>query len=115
MIKVDTYSFGKIVVNGKTYSADLILYPDRIQENWWRRKGHYLQKEDLYGVEKSPCDTLVIGTGAHGAMEVSREAAEWLNHCHITWEKLPTGKACERTNRLIQEGKQVIAALHLTC
>jgi hypothetical protein len=112
---IDSYSFGNITVDGKTYSSDLIVYPDRIQENWWRRRGHYLQKEDLIGIEKILCDVLIIGVGASGAMNVAPEVEEWLRHVGIAWEIHHTGRACERFNALVLEGKQVIAALHLTC
>ncbi len=26
-MKIDSYSFGKIVINGKTYASDVIIYP----------------------------------------------------------------------------------------
>ena len=38
MLHIDEYSFGRISVSGKNYSADLIIFPDHIQENWWRKK-----------------------------------------------------------------------------
>jgi len=114
-VRIDTYSFGRILVDGKAYSADLILYPDHIQENWRRKKGHFLEMDDLAGVTDVPCDALIIGTGANGAMKVAGDTTARLNRMGILWEAHATGKACDRFNALIQEGKQVIAALHLTC
>ena len=114
-MKIGEYSFGKIQVDGKTYSSDLILYPDRIEQDWWRNKGHLLQVDDLSGLAGIPCDNLVIGTGAHGAMKVAKEVERWLKGQGIRWEAHPTGKACDRYNALVEEGKKVVAALHLTC
>ena len=61
--RIDGYAFGRIRVGGKPYSADLILYPDRIEENWRRKQGHYLQVEDLSWLVGDPCDALIVGTG----------------------------------------------------
>ena len=114
-VRIDDDTFGKIRIDGRPYTADLILYPDRIEENWWRRQGHYLQVADLSGLAGTTCDALVIGTGAHGAMRVAKEVEMWLKDLAIRWEAHPTGKTCERYNALVEEGKRVVAALHLTC
>jgi hypothetical protein len=114
-MKIREYSFGRIQVDGKAYSSDLILYPDRVEQDWWRKKGHLLQVDDLSGLAGTPCDNLVIGTGAHGAMQVAKEVERWLKGQGIRWETHPTGKACDRYNALVEEGKKVVAALHLTC
>jgi hypothetical protein len=113
--RIDEYAFGKIRIGGNPYSSDLILYPDRVEQNWWRKKGHDLQIEDLSGLAGIPFDALIIGTGAHGAMQVAAEVEEWLDEQGIPWEAHPTGRACDRYNALVDEGKQVVAALHLTC
>jgi hypothetical protein len=45
--EIEKYSFGKMVINGKTYTQDLIIYPDSIEDSWWRKKGHSLVPEDI--------------------------------------------------------------------
>ncbi len=114
-MRIDDYAFGRIRVGGKSYSADLIVYPERVEQGWRRKKGHYLQVEDLSGLAGSPCDALVIGTGANGAMQIAGEVEEWLQGRGIPWEAHPTARACDRYNALLEEGKRVVAALHLTC
>jgi len=114
-MKIQSYAFGRIQVDGRTYSRDLVLYPDRVRENWWRREGHLLQVEDLAGIEKEKLERLVIGTGAHGAMQVAPQTRDWLDRMGIAWEALPTSEACRRFNALAEEGRRVAAALHLTC
>ena len=114
-MKIEGYSFGKILIDGRSYSADLILYPDSIQERWWRKQGHYLQVEDLAGLEKVACDVLVVGTGASGMMKVAGEVAPWLRGRGVALQEHPTREACDRYNSLVIQGKQVVAALHLTC
>lgn len=33
-MKIDHYSFGKIIINGKTYPSDVIIYPDSVDSSW---------------------------------------------------------------------------------
>ncbi|MEW6444321.1 MAG: Mth938-like domain-containing protein [bacterium] len=114
-MEIQSYSFGKIQVDGKVYSRDLILYPERVQENWRRKEGHLLQVDDLSGLEPAGCDRLVIGTGAQGVMEVAGETRRWLDRMRMKWEAMPTAEACRRYNALARQGGRVAAALHLTC
>ncbi len=55
---INSYRFGKIVVNGRNYSSDVIVFPDRIQGSWWRHKGHELSLKDItrgYPLRPSRC------------------------------------------------------------
>jgi hypothetical protein len=113
-MKIEHYSFGKIVIDGKTYTSDVIIYPGRVDASWWRREGHYLQDVDLTGVIEAKPDILVIGTGYSGAMVVPRETAEFLKARGIEIRVETTQKAVALYNDLGDRGK-VIAALHLTC
>jgi len=29
-MKIDSYSFGRIVIDGQVYTSDVIIYPDRV-------------------------------------------------------------------------------------
>ena len=42
MARIDRYEFGRIVVDGHQETLDLIVLPDRVVRNWWRRDGHGL-------------------------------------------------------------------------
>ena len=44
---IDSYEFGRIVVDGRAFSQDIILLPDGIQDSWWRLEGHRLQIPDV--------------------------------------------------------------------
>jgi hypothetical protein len=36
---IESFSFGRAVIDGRVYHSDLILFPDgRIQSSWWRKK-----------------------------------------------------------------------------
>ncbi len=113
-MKIDHYSFGKIIIDGKTYTMDLIIYPDRIDPSWWRKEGHLLQIEDLSEVIKEKPDILIIGTGYNGVMRVPEETVVNLRSKGIEVIIKKTTEAVEVFNNM-KGDKKVIAAFHLTC
>jgi hypothetical protein len=50
MARIERYEFGRIVVNGNEHTRDLIILPDRIVGDWWRRDGRALVTDDLRAV-----------------------------------------------------------------
>ena len=113
-MKIEHYSWGKIVIDGKTYTSDVIIYPDHVNASWWRKEGHHLHAEDLKDLIDTQPDAIVIGTGALGAMKVPKETIAHLESRGIHVHVGRTGKAVELFHTL-QKDKKVIAALHLTC
>ena len=111
---IDSYRFGRIVIDNQPYTQDVIILPDRVIPNWWRREGHSLYAADLEDVLAAEPDLLVVGQGAYGRMGVSDEARQTLEQAGIELVAEPTGQACETYNQL-RDGKAVAAALHLTC
>lgn len=111
---IDSYEFGRIVVDGRAYTQDLILLPDGIQDSWWRQEGHRLHIVDVAGVLAAKPEVLIVGKGQPGQMEVDPELARYLQENRIELIEVPTAQACTVYNS--QAGKrQVAAALHLTC
>jgi len=113
-VKVEHYSFGKITINGKTYTSDVIIYPGRVDSSWWRKEGHSLYIVDLTDIINAKPGVLIIGTGHSGTMVVPKETLIYLESKGIEVYVERTGKAVELFNKL-QKDKTVIAALHLTC
>jgi hypothetical protein len=72
---IEHYAFGTITINARTYRSDVIILPDRIVPDWWRKDGHSLALEDLAEVLADPPETLIVGTGASGAMAVPEETS----------------------------------------
>ena len=111
---IESYSFGSITINGKTYSADVIIYQDIINDRWWRKSGHLLQIEDLKDIIVYNPEILIVGTGAHGLMKISDETKNYLKLKGIELITADTEKACKIYNDL--KGKRkVVGAFHLTC
>lgn len=111
---IEHYSFGRITINGKTYTRDLIIFPDRINPSWWRKEGHLLQLEDLEEVIKERPELLIIGTGYYGVMRVPEELLKILSAKGIEVIVKKTAEAVEIYNKGYTSMKTV-ACLHLTC
>ena len=111
---IESYSFGRIVVDGVSYTSDLIIYPDRVEDHWRRKSGHRLAPEALERFPQGQAGTLVVGAGSTGLMRVPSETLDYLESAGFEVIVQRTGEACETYNRLAEQGP-VIAALHLTC
>ena len=111
---IESYNFGKVVIAGKAYTKDVIIYPDRIDSTWWRKEGHSLCIEDIQDLLEKPPETLIIGTGAYGRMKVLPATEEELKSRGIKVVIQETAEACKTYNRL-SSSQRVVAALHLTC
>jgi len=112
---VESYRFGKIKVQGKSYSSDLIIFLDSIHSNWWRKKGHLLHLEDLEILKGAEIDSLVIGTGSIGKMKVPEEVINELKQKEIDVIVCKSAEAVERYNNLAKTGNDTALAIHLTC
>ncbi len=113
-MKIDSYDFGRIVVDGTVYTSDVIIYPDRVDASWWREEGHRLSLKDIQPVLEYKPDAIIIGTGFHGAMNVPEDVREHVISNGIGLTVSTTKDACESYNEMEQSGK-VVAAFHLTC
>ena len=111
---IDSYSFGNIVINGKRYTSDVIIYPHRVEGRWWRLQGHLLQLEDLQEVIDFSPELLIVGTGHSGLMKIAPETESFFRESSIELVVQRTTEACETYNRLHGD-KKTVAALHLTC
>jgi hypothetical protein len=114
-MKIDKYDFGEIVIDGKKYTRDVILLKDKVKSNWWRTRSHFLSIEDIEDALREIPDILIIGQGDPGLMEVGDDVKEFCKTNHIKLSIMPTREAVHEFNACSQQGKNVVAALHLTC
>jgi len=112
---IDSYQFGKIVIDGKSYTSDLIICGDTVQSDWWREQGHSLTAEDVKSILKAKPSVLVVGCGASGLMEVPDQTRQALKERDIQLEAFDSYKAVQKFNEFSEAGVNVAAALHLTC
>ena len=114
-MKIDSYNFGEIVIDGKKYNKDVIISKKEVFSPWWREKGHLLSKGDLKEVFREKPEVLIIGSGAASLMKVPEEVKKSIEAQRIQCLVFNTREACDKFNELELSGKKVTAALHLTC
>lgn len=104
-----------MTIDGKVYERDLIIFPDNIKPNWWRKESHSLTIEDLDEVINYKPEVLIIGKGASGCMKIPSSTKKALKENRIELIDRDTDEACQIFNKLIKNGKKVAGAFHLTC
>ncbi|MEM2642707.1 MAG: Mth938-like domain-containing protein [Candidatus Bathyarchaeia archaeon] len=116
-VLIEFYDFGVMMIGGKRYTSDLIVFPERVLSGWWRREGHQLCVEDLKEIlsQKPPPEILVVGTGYSGLVKVLPEVEKVLKERGIRLIAQPTVEAYKTFNELLKAGKRVVGAFHLTC
>jgi hypothetical protein len=113
MARLRDYSFGSIQVDGEEHTRDLIVLPERVVTDWWRRDGHSLAMEDLDEVIEELPERLILGCGAHGRLQPPPAVLEELRARGVEVEAMPTADAVRRYGEL--DPGRTAAALHLTC
>jgi len=112
---IDSYQFGRIVIDGVNYDSDIIIIGDAVYTNWWRKQGHSLSPDDLQTVIDAKPSTLIIGCGTPGLMKVPDTTRQFLQEHNIQVEAFNTVQAVKRFNDLSKSNSNLAAALHLTC
>ncbi len=113
-MNISSYSFGQIIIDKKEYNSDVIIYPDKINSSWWRKKSHSVTIDDIPGILKNQPETIIFGTGFYGLMKIENQVREECTKRGIDLIIEKSRKAVQIYNELNKEQK-VIAALHLTC
>ena len=111
---IEAYRFGRMQIDNGTYTADVLVFPDRVKSDWWRLEGHKLSVEDLDEVLQAKPEILVVGTGYYGLLKVLPETAAHLQREGIQVIAEKTGDAYHTFNEL-SKAKRVVGAFHLTC
>jgi hypothetical protein len=113
MARLGGYRFGRVIVDGREETRDVIVLPSRVIRNWWRKDGHALVLDDLGDVVDELPELLVVGTGAAGQMEPDPETLKALRDREVEVEVLRTEEAVRRYRA--PDTARTAAALHLTC
>ena len=111
---IKNYKFGSLEYKEKTYTADLIIYRDKVFADWWRKEGHNLFISDLKEIDKYKPDILLIGTGFFEIMKIDTSVIDYCKKNHIKLVSGRTSKIVEEFNREYRN-KNLVCALHLTC
>lgn len=113
-MRIQSYRFGEIVIEGEKYGDDVIVFADRVRAGWWREEGHLLQVADLKEALEAEPEALIVGTGTQQGMQVASEVVSHTKKAGIELLAYDTRMACQMFNELVGKRK-VVAVLHLTC
>ncbi len=111
---IDSYEFGKITINGRSFRSDVKIFPDRVDASWWRKEGHNLCLQDIQDIIDYSPDVLIIGQGEPGLMKVPASIQHKIGKAGIEVYVSGTEKAVRLYNELHRK-RRTVAALHLTC
>jgi hypothetical protein len=115
-MKIDEYQTGSHMrIAGKIYRSDLEIVNGTVYDHWWRDQGHRLQQADIEDILAARPQTLVIGTGYAGAMQIPQSTLVAITQCDIRVIAKPTKQAVQVFNRLAESDAKVAGAFHLTC
>ncbi len=120
-MKIDSTEFGSITVDGNTYTHDILiqLSGEVVKRKKKLSKKHYgtshiISLDEAEFVFEKGCDTLVLGTGQYGNVNLSPEAADFFVHLGCRVILKPTPDAIETYNKTIGKAK-AIGLFHVTC
>ena len=118
-MKIDKFSFGSIVVDGKKHRRDLVFFPDgtvqKRKGGIWMFGGHNIGKEEIEALCKSRPEQIIVGLGTSSAAHLAPEAERYASEAKIELNALPSAEAVQRLNQLVEQGKKVAALIHITC
>lgn len=112
---INKYEFGSIIINGKEYTSDVIVTPDRVIDNWWREEGHEIAPIDIEDVINEDHRVMIIGTGMSGEVLVLPETKKLIKSKGIELFIKNTKEAIKLYNKFEEEGADVVGLFHLTC
>jgi hypothetical protein len=114
--RIEGYTPGRVVIDGAEHHRDVIVLPERVLPNWWRRNGHSLVAEDLDEVMDELPEHLIVGCGYASRLRPDPSVIAALQRRGVSVEALPTEEAVARFGELEATNPAgVAAALHLTC
>jgi hypothetical protein len=107
------YSFGKMIVDGKTFGYDIAILPDNSIKKWRIKTSHAIQLVDISELISDATETLIIGIGANKACSITDDIVEFSKSKGVRLEVLDTYEAVRLFNQLPKAG--LSACFHLNC
>ena len=119
MAKIDMLSFGSIVIDGKKYRRDVLIFADGTVK---QRKGgflmfgsHKIKRKELEELTLDKPEAIVIGTGTDGVANLADDVESWVKEGKIKLLVQPSYDAVNKLHSLIEQGKKAAALIHITC
>ncbi len=119
MARIDKFSFGEIVIDGRKYRRDVVLFPDgtvkQRKGGFWIFGSHNIRREEIEELSKAGAKVIVIGTGTNSRAVLSKEARTYAEQARQELHTLPSRQAVSEFNQLLETGEKAAALIHITC
>jgi hypothetical protein len=112
MVSIQFVKFGEVMVDGKVYYSDMIVWWDGEKE--FVPKTHILDMKAFSKLLRKKPDMVVVGTGQQGCVRISDDVRERANDRGIKIFEDTSAKAADIFNGLVATGKNVVAFIHTT-
>lgn len=117
-MRVDSFQFGSIVIDGKKYGRDVLLFPEgtvrQREGGFWKFGSHSITKAEIEELIKAKPEVLIVGTGTAGRAKITPEAETCAQEANVKLLAAPSPQAIKHMNQLLGEGKRVSAIVHVT-
>lgn len=113
MVRIDGTSFGEVVVDGKTYYSDMIVWWDGKVE--YRGKSHRLDMSEFLNLLRRKPEAIVVGRGQSGTVKILPEVFQTADDKGIDIFHDNSPKAVKIFNGLVADKKRAVALIHTTC
>jgi len=117
--KIDELTFGSIVIEGRKYRRDVLIFVDGTVKN--RRGGflifgsHEIKERELQELSHGQPEVIVVGTGTDGAAHIAAEAKSWAKANKVNLLVQASYDAIGKLNELAEQKKKVAGLIHITC
>jgi hypothetical protein len=112
MVKINSFHFGSLTINNKTYDSDMMVSWDG--ELMPRESSHTFSKEELMESLLKEPEIIIVGTGTAGCVKIEKDVQALARSKNVELIAKKTSEAIEEFNNT-SRSKRVIAVFHVTC
>ena len=116
-IAITHYSFGKIVIDGETYTSDMVIASGEKVSSWsFDYESHYIDPHNIKPHITENAKEMIIGIGYNSAASMSSESLQFIKDLKakgILVQILSTSEAVKLFN--ISDKTELLAFFHLNC
>lgn len=112
---IQHYSFGSIVIGGRSYTRDVMVFWDGTVAGWQRKESHKVDAADIKPATDKDPEIIIIGTGEAGVAEILGGAKDLAKSKGIGLVIEKTAEAANIFNKSLEEKKRAVGLFHLTC
>ncbi len=111
MVKINSFHFGSLKINNKTYDNDMTVFWDG--EMIQRESSHTFTKDELIDILVKGPEAVIIGTGTAGCVKIDKEAESLARSNNVEIIAKKTADAIDEFNN--SKNRKIAAVFHVTC